>query len=390
MTKTITIVQNRPTQFDVPLYEQIADQEKLHLIVYYTQTHESSATEKIDPEIGIAPIWSHLGETSYGRRDLTEHESKDAQLVAKRIAADQPDLVVLSGYYPSLHAKLAILLRIKGIRIGLRSDNTIPHSKFSGAKGLLKRVILFNWLKLYDLWHPVGTLSQQYLEKISFSKKPTFLFPYSTSNDWFIEVSEKYRDQRSHLRRDLGIQSEDTVILGVMKWHPREDPLTLIDSFCQLRKSTQNVRLLLVGDGPLRNDVEEKLNEIKDEVILPGYVPYSKLPLLYLISDIFVHPAVNEPWGVSVSEAMACGLPVVVSEGVGASVDLVEEGKTGFIFPTGDSKALHDHLLNMAQDKVLRQKLADGGRKLLTNWSYDKTIDNFNNALSFLDAQVNL
>ena len=76
--------------------------------------------------------------------------------------------------------------------------------------------------------------------------------------------------------------------------------------------------LWLVGDGPQRPALEDYAREHSSErIVFGGYVPYLELPLVYAAADVFVHPARYEPWGVSVQEALACGLPVLASSLVG-------------------------------------------------------------------------
>jgi glycosyltransferase involved in cell wall biosynthesis len=375
MLSKIVIIQNKPTQFDVPLYQRIAQEHPFKLIVYYTQTYSNTVfDENYDPEIGRSPDWDHLKNAKYDRRDLTAAEAKNAQLVAKKIIADQPDLVILSGYYPRLHAKLAMILKLKGIPIGLRSDNTIPHSELSGFKGLLKRTLLRYWLRLYDYWHPVGTLAREYLETISGITKPTFYFPYNVDNEWFAKTSSTYRDRRDEIRQTFDIPSNAYVVLGIMKWHPREDPLTLVKAFAKLHQQLPNTFLILVGDGILRSDIEKEIELFKNAVALPGYVAYSELSKFYGISDVFVHPAVNEPWGVSVNEALACGLPVIASDGVGSRIDLIQEGQNGFVFPQQDIQALTNCLIKIVQSPELSKECC---QKSLKQWSYQTTISEF-------------
>jgi glycosyltransferase involved in cell wall biosynthesis len=116
--------------------------------------------------------------------------------------------------------------------------------------------------------------------------------------------------------------------------------------------------LVLIGEGPLRDEVQRQAGELGDAVVLPGYQPYSKLPQFYAISDVFVHPCIDEPWGVSVQEALACGLPVLVAEGVGARFDLLEDGVTGWTFANGDAAALTAKLDELALDGALRQRMS--------------------------------
>jgi len=139
--------------------------------------------------------------------------------------------------------------------------------------------------------------------------------------------------------------------------------------------------LILAGDGPLRGEVLEMLEDIKDKTHLPGYVPYSRLPQLYAMADIFVHPAPGEPWGVSVNEALSCGVPVIASAGVGAGKDLVEERKTGWVFPVGDCSALVERLLE-ASGMHDRHAMREACKVKMQDWCYARTSSAFHSALN--------
>jgi glycosyltransferase involved in cell wall biosynthesis len=266
-------------------------------------------------------------------------------------------------------------------RVGLRSDNSLWHSNFSGIKGLIKKLVLPVWLRRYDTWHPVGTLAKEYLEVVSRAQRPTFLFPYNVDNAWFAQQANAFRSRRDELLRVIGFSAQNFIVLGIMKWHEREDPLVLIQAFRRLLEHKPEARLVLVGDGPLRPEVEEMIRGIEDKLCLPGYAPYSDLPKYYALADVFVHPAQSEPWGVSVNEAMACGVPVVLSSGVGAAKDLVIEGETGFVFRVGDSVALAQTLAN-----CIAQRNSDDVREAclqkMRDWSYEQSQMTFERAVS--------
>ena len=378
MKPKLIIIEKKPTQFDVPLYDYLSRKASFNLMVYYTQTHIGT-DDLFDPEIQRVPAWDHLGSCEYFRKDLKKDETVKA--VVDEIAGFHPDLVIFCGYFPVFHAKLAWLLKKKGCRIGLRSDNTMPHSNFSGVKGVVKKQILPSWLKLYDTWHPVGSLARQYLEKISAAKRPTYFFPYNVDNDWFARESTRHRQERDVLREKIGFSPDDRIVLGIMKWNDREDPLTLIDAFVWLRKRCQNARLILVGDGPLRDVVHAKTECLRKNIFLPGYISYSGLPKYYGISDVFVHPAVHECWGVSVNEAMACGLPVVAAGGVGSGTDLIVEGITGATYPNHDSESLFNKLMLMMKDHELLVAMGRAAQQKISGWSYEQTQREFERAL---------
>ncbi len=376
--KHLLIVQDKPTQFDVPLYHRIAEKVRdFQLSVLYTQCDRSAPLW--DPEIVQSPQWDHIQDAAYDYHKLTRQQAHPKAAMAW-IRKIRPDYVLISGYFPALHRRLARLLKKQGIPIGLRSDNTLLHSHFSGWKGLAKKILLPRWLRRYDAWHPVGSLAREYLIQVAGIQKPIFPFPYAVDNDWFFERSEHYRKNLQKALAALGFPEDAFVVLGILKWHAREDPLTLIDGFIAFAQHNHQARLILVGDGPLREKVKECLAPLKDRVYLPGYVPYSQLPRWYALAQAFVHPALGEPWGVSVNEALACGVPTIASAGVGAAYDLIEEGKTGFVFPSGDAGALAQCLRKLAAFPD-QEQLQTACREKMRHWHYDRTIAAFREVL---------
>jgi glycosyltransferase involved in cell wall biosynthesis len=301
--------------------------------------------------------------------------------VVALILDKHPDLVLISGYYPPLHRRLVRPLRRRGLRVGLRSDNTLAHSDFHGLKGLLKKLVLPLWLRRYTSWHPVGSLARAYLEQVAHTTRPTYLFPYNVHNDWFAREAARHRAHRGAALQRLGFPADSYVVLGILKWHEREAPLVLLRAFRQLLVTRPEARLILVGDGPLRTTVEAMIATMADKVSTPGYVAYSRLPALYALADIFVHPAPGEPWGVSVNEALACGVPVAVSTGVGAGADLVDEGRTGFVFPAGDWQVLAERLFAFSQ-RDDTAALRTACEEKMRHWHYATTHAAFERALS--------
>jgi glycosyltransferase involved in cell wall biosynthesis len=105
---------------------------------------------------------------------------------------------------------------------------------------------------------------------------------------------------------------------------------------------------------------------------VPGYVPYTDLPSYYGIADVFVHAAKNEPYGVSVAEALASGLPVIASSMVGSAVDLIVQGQNGYIYQSGDAGQLAAHLERVL-DSTDRTEVRRTSGAVLWKWGYEST-----------------
>jgi glycosyltransferase involved in cell wall biosynthesis len=379
----LVIVQNRETQFDAPLYSLIHQTGCFPLSVIYTTPLEPGGNQ--DAELGFSPSWDHLSTHTYSQRTLRHTGPLAIWRLARELRRQTPSLVVICGYYPRSHLLLAVLLRLRGQRIGLRSDNTLAHTTFHGVRGRLRRFCVGAIQRLFHTWHPVGDQALAYLRTLSGSNRPSYRFAYAVDNDWFAAQSTKARLNRAQFLVEQDWPHDAFVVLGIMKWAPREDPITLVAAFQQLRERVPRARLILVGDGPLRDAVAAACQALGNSVLCPGYVPYSQLPDWYGRADIFVHPAPDEPWGVSVTEALACGVPVIAAEGVGAAREVLQEDGCGGTFPNHNAEALMDALLNRATDVEASQH-ANACREAADRWHYRQTIEQFKLAMQTAEA----
>jgi glycosyltransferase involved in cell wall biosynthesis len=128
--------------------------------------------------------------------------------------------------------------------------------------------------------------------------------------------------------------------------------------------------LRIVGDGELLTQLKVAYNN--DNIIFTGAKKNNELYLEYQNADTFILPSLKEAWGLVVNEAMCSGLPVIVSNKVGAAYDLVEGKDTGFIFEVGNVEALINKLDTMYHNKVLRDKFSSNALELMkSNWNYE-------------------
>jgi glycosyltransferase involved in cell wall biosynthesis len=227
----------------------------------------------------------------------------------------------------------------------------------------------------------VGNQALAYLRELSGNDRPSYRFAYAVDNDWFASRSTVERSGRAQWLIDCGWPADAFVVLGIMKWTEREDPLTLVRAFGHLQCHCPRARLVLVGDGPLRGLVQQAIAPIAPLVHCPGFVPYSTLPQWYGYADVFVHPCPDEPWGVSVNEAMACGLPVLAAAGVGAGDELVEPGCNGLRFNNGDDLTLAKQLQQLADHPDHLRAMGTAARQTVASWSYEVSMAQLQQAL---------
>jgi L-malate glycosyltransferase len=177
------------------------------------------------------------------------------------------------------------------------------------------------------------------------------------------------RFQRLDSVRPASLPPEALVIGVVCMLRPEKGLLTLLEAFALTRKEAPNLRLAIVGNGPMLPELQRRAAElgIADACVFEPATSRVTDWLRHI--DIFVLPSLSEAFSNSLMEAMACGCCVVASR-VGGNPELVEDGVRGLLFAPGDAAALAAALQKAILNPGLRRRMADAGRDLVhTNFS---------------------
>jgi glycosyltransferase involved in cell wall biosynthesis len=174
-------------------------------------------------------------------------------------------------------------------------------------------------------------------------------------------------------RADYGFDEDDVLLIYTGRLGPEKNLEFLLRSFSGISQALENVRLLLVGDGPLKEDLKDLARELQitASVQFIGQIPYDKLPGYLAMCDLFVTASVTEVHPLSVIEAMAACLPVmgIHSPGVG---DTVKDGVTGLL-SMEDLSAFTAKLTRLCLQKQLRQKMGRAARKASNKYAIERT-----------------
>jgi glycosyltransferase involved in cell wall biosynthesis len=213
------------------------------------------------------------------------------------------------------------------------------------------------------------------LESLRVCRERIVLSPGATDNDYFHQSCGAF--SREALRREWDIPQDSRVVLFCGKLQAWKRPQDLLEAFAMAR--VEGAYLLIAGDGPLRPALERRAQALAlaDQVRFLGFLNQSKLPGAYIAADLLVLPSEYETFGLVVSEAMVCGLPVVVSDRVGARFDLIEGRDTGMIFPAGDLQALAGILRQILPDGECLHRMGEAARVRMQTWSPNEKIGSF-------------
>ena len=141
--------------------------------------------------------------------------------------------------------------------------------------------------------------------------------------------------------------------------------------------------VVFLGHGELRSELEAFAREHDVHAVFAGFVNQADLPKHYAMCDVFVLPSTYEPRGAVINEAMACGLPVVVTDRCGSLGDIVQEDDNAFVYPAGNADALAQHLDRLMDDD-LRMRMGQRSREIIATWDYDRGVAGVKQALEML------
>ena len=114
---------------------------------------------------------------------------------------------------------------------------------------------------------------------------------------------------------------------------------------------------------------------LEDGVHFAGFINQHDLPKHYAMADVFVLPSLYEPRGAVINEAMACGLPVIVTDRCGSIGDIVLEGENAFVYPAGDAEELAREMDRLTIDDELRAAMARRSREIIAGWDYARGVE---------------
>jgi glycosyltransferase involved in cell wall biosynthesis len=279
------------------------------------------------------------------------------------------DAVLVSGYfYASAWISIAAA-KWYGVPLLFITDSHSLHSWASQSKWKLriKKVLV---TKIFSLGNALLALSSggvEHLKRLGFSSNRIVLAPYVVDNAWWSE--EAARVDRNAVRSSWRISANGTVVLFCAKLQRWKAPMDVLRAFAMA--NIPNAYLVFAGEGPERSNLEDEVTELGlgDRVRFLGFLNQSQLPSTYCAADLLVLPSLYEPFGLVVNEAMLCGLPVVVSDHVGARFDLVHPNESGYIFPVGDVKALAGILKQVLPDVAKRARMGSAARQQMREWS---------------------
>ncbi len=216
-----------------------------------------------------------------------------------------------------------------------------------------------------------GTPHRSYLEALGMEPQRVFAGYDVVDNLHFASGADAARRNERNLRRNLGLPAR--YFLASSRFVLKKNLSRLLRAFAAYRSLCRGAPwgLVLLGDGPLRSELLRERDGLglAADVFLPGFKQYEELPSYYGLAQAFVHASTVEQWGLVVNEAMASGLPVLVSSACGCAPDLVREGVNGHVFDPRDPEKLARLLATISSNEVDLAAMGRASREIVAGWA---------------------
>ena len=324
----------------------------------------------------VATVQSHICQFHLPLIDMLHEEGYEVHVAAKNNLSQKKGLK-----YDIIHCNTPMggfLARVIGKKYRKKGMKIIYTAHgFHFFKGAPK----LNWI----LYYPI----EKYLSKYTDCLITMNIEDYEIAKNKFHATKTVYthgiglntkkfeiimtEEEKNELRQNLGLKQNDFVMIYVAELTPRKNHYMILNTMKELKKK-KNIKILLVGNGPLENEYKKYIeeNNLEESVKMLGY--RIDIPRLMKISNIAISTSRQEGLPVNVMEAMKSGLPDIVTNCRG-NRDLIENGKNGYVIENNDKKKLQERILELYNNSSLVKNMGKEGITMVKPFEIENVIE---------------
>lgn len=379
--KKLIIITTHPIQYHVGLFSYLNYYSSYDIKVLYTLGVETNPVS--ESEFDIAEKWNIDLYSGY-EYEFIKNSSKTPSSsryfgirnpsLIKIVEEYDPNALLIFGWKHHSHLRVMRYFHSK-IPIIFRGDSTIlDDGKYFLSNFIRYQVLKFIYRKI-DLVLSPGKASDLYFKKSGLNSSQIIRAEHAVDVTRFAHLNQNEQSQLASLISGLKISHDETVFVFAGKFIKKKNPILLIEAFLHVLKQGFNVRLLLVGNGIMRDSIKKRLSALPDnklcKINLLPFQDQNQMKLIYRLASVFVLPSSgpNETWGLSINEALASKTPVIVSDKCGCAYNLVLDGINGHVFRSDDVNDLVSKMIKFCDSKYL-QTLVDNIDNTIAKYTF--------------------
>jgi len=373
----VAFVTELPTPYRVPLFERIQDLDGIEVEFLFMARTESDRSWTVDVS-GLRRkrfLRGHVFEWK-GKRSILYHVNPS---IFHDLAHGGYDVVSIAGYSMFTSQASILWCRLTGTPYLLFGESHHQDRRREWVKRV-KGFVLPRIVRPAAGILATGTLSGEYFRSYGADPDRIYRFANTPDVDRIRAECAALESRRDEIRAALSLDRDSCAFLYVGRLIDVKGVADLVRAAARLDPA--KARVVVVGDGPQADDLAALAErEAPGRVHFAGFRQGAELMEYYAAADAFVLPSYHEPWGVVVGEAMAAGLPVILSDRIGAATDLLRDGENGRSFPARDVSALENALLDVASSGERRAEMARRSDEIIDGWTYETSVRDFERAV---------
>jgi glycosyltransferase involved in cell wall biosynthesis len=360
-----------PTPYRAPLLDRVAALPEVDLTVLYAAGTVAGRTWRVQPQHRAVFL---RGVRVPGADRVLHHDYPLTPGIVAALNDTRPDVVVVSGWSTFAAQGAISWCRLRNVPYVLvvESHDEGPRPGWRRkVKGTVVPTVVTNASGVLV----TGTLARNSMVARGASPDRVRIFANTVDVDEFAADARRLEPSRPELRSALGAGKDDVVVLSVARLAPEKGLDDLVRAVAQV--GDPRLLLVLAGDGGERARLERLARDLGVRLLLTGDIEWERIVELYVAADVFALLSQREPWAVVVNEAAACGLPLLLSDRVGAAHDLLRDGENGTLVAAGDVAAAAAALRELVDEPELRRAQGARSRELARDWGYGPSVEGF-------------
>lgn len=363
MKRRLTIVTEIISPYRIPLFNALAQRTDVDLHVIFLAETDSTLRqwniykEEIQFSYQVLPSW---------RKRIGAYNVLLNGGVSRALATSAPEWILCGGYNYLAFWQALIWARARNIPLFLWSESTERDQRRGFA---LVELLKSEFLRKCGGFVVPGRSSRDYLRALKIDEGQILTAPNAVDNDLFCRTASAARQNAAECRAQLDLPQRYFLFVGRLVRD--KGVFDLLSAYATLEESIRReVGLVLVGEGSSRSSLEAAAARIAPGAIrFAGFAQRDQLAAYYALADVLILPTYTDPWGLVVNEAMACGLPVIVSEVAGCAADLVRANWNGILTAPGDISSLASAMRHLANRPDMRRAMGVNSSELISRYS---------------------
>jgi glycosyltransferase involved in cell wall biosynthesis len=374
----LAVVAGHPVQYVAPWLERLAQESRLDLNVFYlwdlgvSEARDPGFLQPLQWDIPLLEGYRHVFIPNRSKNPGNHHFLGYINPSLNRsLSAWKPDMVLLMNYAFLSYLLLMIDPRFWGIPFFFRGDSH-DLARSHGVRSWLGRTLRRLIFRRFAAFLVVGQANRTYYRLCGVPASRLIDAPHAVDNDRFLAAADGARRDALQMRERLGIPPDHVVVLFVGKFVDVKRPFDILEAFDQLPDDLRDgAALVFVGDGPHGASLILRARDrgLTNVHVLP-FQNQQAMPAIYALGNVLVLASQSETWGLVVNEAMNLECPAIVTDQVGCRGDLVVEGRTGWIYPTGDIAALNRCMHEALEDPDRLRAMGREARRHVAGFNF--------------------